>query len=140
MNFRFNAIALLAPTLIIGQLMLPGYSAPKKVAPVYLGFFSNRWFFLLPETIKTRGELRRFQTQRIYKTEQTSRLDGRKYTTSLLYWTANCTEGSIGLQELIHFDSKGNQINKFTYNLKFEFPSPNDVDEKILDTACDYKK
>jgi hypothetical protein len=96
---------------------------------------------LLPETIKQRGNLKRFQVQTIYKKEQISRLDGYKYTTALLSWVANCAEGNIALQQSVHFDSKNRQAGlPSTYDLKFEFPDPNDMREKILDTACDYKK
>ncbi len=139
MNSRFSAIALGAIISVTAQFIPFAYSAPKKSQALYLGFFSNRWAYLLPETIKQRGNLRRFQVQTIYKIEQTSRLDGYKYTTSLLYWVANCTEGSIGLQQFIDFDSKGNQVGKSSYDLKLEFPDPNDMREKILDSACDYK-
>lgn len=140
MNFRFSAIALVSIISITAQLISPAYSLPKKSQALYLGFFSNRWAYLLPATIKQRGNLKRFQVQTIYNSQQTSRLDGHKYTTSLLSWVANCTEGSIGLQQFIDFDSQGKQVGSSSYNLEFEFPEPNDMREKILDTACDYKK
>lgn len=140
MNFKLSAIALVSVTSITAQLISSAYSAPKFHL-LYLGNFGDRWAYLLPETIKPRGNLKRFQVQTIYKAEQTSRLDGHKYTTALLDWVANCTEGSIALQQSVHFDRKGNQAGKsITYDLEFEFPDPNDMREKILDSACDYKK
>ena len=138
MDFKLSAITFLS--FSIQLLTLPAYSVPKT-SLLYLGSFSDRWAYLLPETIKPRGNLKRFQVQTVYKKEQTSRLDGHKFTTALSHWVVNCTEGNIALQQFVGFDSKGRQAGKpTTYDLEFQFPDPNDMREKILDSACDYKK
>lgn len=143
MNFRYRkAIALGAMISVVSQFIPCAIAIPaKSQEQQYIGNFKGRKVYLLPQSIKPRGNLKRFQTRDIYTSEQTDLLDGYKYVQSINYWIANCTEGSIGFQKSINFDRQGNQIGEFvTAQLKFKIPAPNEMREQIIDSACDYRK
>lgn len=142
-NFtKVSAIAILSTGSIIAQVIPPAIAFPAKgEKQLYIGNFDGRKVYLLPQSIKPRGNLKRFQTRDVYRTEQTDPLNGYKYTQSVNYWTANCQEGSIGFHKSIDFDKQGNQVGEFvTPQLKFKIPAPNEMREQMIDSACDYKK
>lgn len=132
--------AALAITLAT-QFVLPVSAAPQEV---YLGVFGEgedyaRDVYLLPNTIRSRGDLRRFQNRDVYHQQQDS-AHGYKYRQSIGYWVTNCREGTIDVQKADYLDNQGRKAGDLSWNLELKVPTPGSINEKTLDLVCDYRK
>lgn len=146
-TLRFGAAIVLTLTT---QIALPVAAAPQKTQAntgeeIYVGVFGEgkdyaRNVYLIPNSIRKRGDLRRFQKHDIYRQQQTSAKWGYKYVQTVGYWVANCQDGSIGVQKAEHFDAQGNPVGELTLELELKVPDPGSTKEKALDFVCDYEQ
>lgn len=131
------------------QLAFPVVAAPQeqqasKPNEVYIGVFSFdesdiRDVYVVLNSIKVRGDLRRFQVRDIYQQDQFDELGKYKYRQTLGYWVANCREGSIDVQKVDYFDVNGSKSGEFLMELNLKVPQPESINEKKLDLVCDYQ-
>lgn len=139
------AIATFALTLT-AQITLPVAADPQKTRvdareEIYIGVFGEgqsyaRDIYLLPNTIRSRGDLKRFQTHDVYGQEQESGL-GYSYIQVIRYQVANCREGLTGVQKAIFIDKEGTKVSKSVSALQFQIPDPDTINERLLDFVCD---
>lgn len=135
--------ALVAIQSALPVIATPQQQQPNTLKEVYIGRFSydpyTRDVYVLPSTIKVRGNLRRFQKHYIYHQEQESGVQKYKYQQSFVSWAANCREGSIGVQKSDHFDAQGKKVGSLLMDLELKVPEPESISEKALDFVCDYR-
>lgn len=140
-------LAVALPAVLFVQIATPTVAAPQKRNPaapkeVFLGTFAPGEsyatdVYVVPSTIRNRGELRRYQIHDVYKQEQDA--GGYKFQQSIVFWVANCREGTSGAQRAENFNSQGNRVGELLMELKMKVPLPGSLNEKVLDFVCDYK-
>lgn len=135
---------------LIGAIALPCNAAPEQTqssgnAEIYLGVaypgeaYAARTY-ILPSTIKVRGDSRRFQTHDVFFHDQGEASEGSGYRQMFSYQVANCRDGKIGLQRADYFNTLGKWVDRLApERLKMATPLPGDINEKVLDFVCDYK-
>lgn len=129
------------------QIAFPLIAAPQKTQiprEVYMGvsledtsYINDVYIF--PDTIRSRGDLKRYKERYVYRQPQEDVFGKYKYKQSIVYWTANCREGSSGAQKSEYYDAQGNKLGEFTSGLELKVPGSGSLNEKILDFVCDYK-
>lgn len=95
--------------------------------------------YVIPGSIKQRGDMRRYQMHDVYRQDQTDAFEKFKYRQTISYWTANCREGKSDVQKSEYFDSQGAKLSESIWRLDLKTPDPGSLNEKTLDFVCDYK-
>lgn len=141
---NFSTVLLLSSVLLICASTEPlAKQVETHPKEIFVGTFGAgqsyaQDVYLIPNSIRVRGDLRRYQTRQVFQQEQDTGL-GFKQKQAIVYSAVNCREGSKGIQRAISFNAEGRQVDDSIYTLELKVPPPGSTNEREVDMVCDYQ-